>query len=59
MNQNYVIIRKTGLFYNVFDNDAEILHYLLHYKIIDNRVGFPANALHKVKNILEDKKNKL
>ena len=51
----FVTIRKMGLFYNVFDDDALILHYLLHYKIIDNKVGFPSNAINKVINSLEEK----
>ena len=50
-----IIIRKSGLFYEVFDDDAEIFHYLFDYKLINNRVGFPKNAIHKVINILEEK----
>lgn len=34
-------IRKNGLFYEVFNEDAKILHYLFGYKIKDNRVSFP------------------
>ena len=49
-------IRKSGLFYEVFNEDARILHYLFGYKIKDNRVSFPNNALVKVLNILEEKK---
>ncbi len=45
-----------GLFYQVFDDDAFILHYLLDYKVIDRKVGFPNNAINKVINILEAKK---
>ena len=52
----FVTIRKTGLFYQVFDDDALILHFLLNYKIIDSKVGFPSNALNKVVNVLEEKK---
>lgn len=55
-NENYLIIRKVGLFYNAFDDDAIILNYLLDYKIINGRCGFPENAVNKVINILEDKK---
>ena len=50
-----VVIRKSGLFYEVFDNDAEIFHYLFNYKIVNHRVGFPNNAINKVINILENK----
>lgn len=49
-------IRKNGLFYNVFDEDAIILHYLVGYKIKDKRVSFPNNALAKVLNMLDEKK---
>ena len=49
-------IRKNGLFYNVFDEDAIILYYLFGYKIIDKRVSFPNNALAKVLNMLDEKK---
>ena len=52
----FVTIRKVGLFYQVFDDDAFLLHYLLDYKVIDCKVGFPNNALNKVINILEAKK---
>mgnify|MGYP005793583383 CR=1 FL=1 len=52
----FVTIRKMGLFYQVFDDDALILHYLLDYRVIDKKVGFPSNALNKVINILEEKK---
>lgn len=48
-------IRKSGLFYEVFNEDAKILHYLFEYKIKDNRASFPNNALVKVLNILEEK----
>lgn len=51
----FVTIRKVGLFYQVFDDDALILHFLLTYKIIDSKVGFPSNALNKVVNVLDDK----
>jgi hypothetical protein len=49
-------IRKLGLFYNSFDDDAKIMNYLFGYQIKDNRIGFPLNALNKVINTLEDKK---
>jgi len=32
----------------LFDDDAFLLHYLFNYKIIDDRVGFPENALNKI-----------
>lgn len=50
-----IIFRKSGNFYSVFDDDATILHFLLNYKIKDNRVGFPINSIGKVKAILDEK----
>lgn len=47
-----VVLIKNGKFYVTFDNDALILHHLLDYKIINNRVGFPENALSHVTEIL-------
>ena len=51
-----VVIRKSGGFYNVFDNDAIVVSYLTGYKITDGRCGFPLNSLNKVINLLEDNK---
>lgn len=51
---NIITLRKSGGFYICFDNDAIILSYLLDYKIINSKVGFPINALNKVLNILEN-----
>ena len=50
---NFVVIRRMGGFYNVFDDDAIVLNYLCDYKVKDNRCGFPISALNKVINILE------
>lgn len=52
----FLSIYKNGLFFNVFGDDASILHYLLNYRVISNKVGFPTNALNKVVNTLEEKK---
>ena len=49
-------LRKNGLFYDVFNEETIILHFLFGYKIKDNRVSFPNNALTKVLNMLEEKK---
>ena len=54
--KRFLTIRKNALFYDVYDDDAIILNYLLGYKNINGRVGFPINAISKVINILEDKK---
>lgn len=51
-----VVIRKSGGFYNVFDDDAIIISYLTGYKITDGRCGFPLNSLNKVTNLLDDNK---
>ena len=51
-----MVIRKSALFYEVYEDDAEILSFLLGYKYVKGRVGFPTNAINKVVNILEDKK---
>lgn len=45
-------IRKNGLFYDVFNEDVIILHYLFGYKIKDNRVSFPNNALFMSLNVV-------
>ena len=55
MVKNIITIRKEGLFYSVFDDDALIFNYLFGYKIINNRCGFPENAFNKVVNILYEK----
>ena len=54
--KRFLTLRKNALFYEVYDDDAVILNYLLGYKNIKGRVGFPINAFAKVINILEDKK---
>ena len=42
-NTDKLVIVKSGIFYVAYDEDAKILNYLLNYKIINNRVGFPLN----------------
>lgn len=54
MNKNYIAIRKSGKFYNVFDDDALIFNYLFNYNIINYKAGFPESAYQKVINKLED-----
>ena len=49
-----VILRKNGGFYSAYGDDAYILYYLLNYKIIGDKVGFPKSAFNKVINLLED-----
>ena len=47
-------IPKSGLFYETFDEDALIMHYLFNYKLIDERVSFPTNSLAKILNTLNE-----
>ena len=54
-SNNYITLRRTGGFYQVFDNDALIVSYLFNYKINNYKVGFPVSAYNKVINTLEDK----
>ena len=42
-NTDKLVIVKSGIFYVAYDEDAKILNYILNYKIINNRVGFPLN----------------
>lgn len=49
-----VVIRRSGGFYYVFDDDAMIVSYLTNYKISGDKCGFPLNSLSKVTNLLED-----
>lgn len=48
----YLIFIKKGNFYYCYKEDAYIIHYLLNYKLIDNAVAFPLNAINKVLNIV-------
>ena len=50
----YVVIRKAGGFYNVFDDDAIIISCLTGYKVVGGRCGFPINSLSKVTNLLDN-----
>ena len=53
---NEVKLRKSGTFYNVFDEDIYILYYLFGYSIKDNKCGFPISALDKVIDKLDELK---
>lgn len=55
MTNNVLILRKSGNFYQAFDDDAYLLWYLCGYKINNRKVGFPLSALTKVLNILEER----
>lgn len=54
-NKCYISLYKSGTFFNAYGDDAVILHLLLGYKYlsIKKSAGFPANALPKVKSVLE------
>lgn len=54
MSNKKVVLRQVGKFVNVFDDDAVIISYLLNYKLVNDKVGFPMNALNKVVNTLEE-----
>ena len=41
---NVVKLRKSGTFYNTFDDDCYILYYLFGYGINNMKVGFPKSA---------------
>ena len=53
--ENIIKLSKKGGFYYVYKNDCYIIYYLLHYKILNNKLGFPVSAISKVTNILENK----
>ena len=49
---------KSGNFYNAFNDDGIILHFLLGYKYVNYKKcgGFPASAYQKVTQKLENEK---
>jgi len=51
-----VVIRRSGGFYNVFEDDAIIVSYITGYKIVGGRCGFPLKSLGKIVNLLDDNK---
>ena len=54
--KNYVLISKgTGKFYNVYEDDAFIISFIMDYKVLPGiKCGFPDNALSKVIKNLDD-----
>ena len=51
------LVKEIGKFYNVYNDDAIIISYLMGYKVRENKTcGFSDNALNEVINKLEDKK---
>ncbi len=59
--KEYVVLLKSGIFYECFNDDISIMYSLFSYKIKNNGnnyvVGFPSSSLTKVLNTLE--KNKI
>lgn len=49
-----VVLLKSGMFYLTFCQDAYLIHSLLGYKIINDKVGFPVDSATKVKEKLSD-----
>ena len=58
MKENKISIYKIGKFYNAYNDDGIILHYLFGYKYTNYKrsVGFPESAINKVKTKLEELK---
>ena len=56
--KEYVVLLKSGIFYECFNDDISIMYSLFHYKIKNNSnnyvVGFPSNSLSKICKVLED-----
>ena len=53
---NKIKLRKSGTFYNVYDDDCYIFYSFFHYQIKNQKIGFPKSALAKVINKLEENK---
>ena len=54
--KEYVEIKRQGIFYNVYGEDAYIITNFTDYKITNGRSGFPLNSIDKVKEILDKNK---
>lgn len=58
--KEYVVLVKSGIFYECFNDDISVMYSLFLYKIKSNGsnyvVGFPSSSLSKVLNILEENK---
>ena len=56
-NSNMLLIYKVGIFYEVYNEDAYILHYLTKYNIKKfkryHRVGFPLSRLNSIIKLLD------
>ena len=58
MKNNKINLYKLGNFYNAYNDDGIILHFLFGYRYIDYKksTGFPQSALTKIKTKLEMEK---
>ena len=57
---DYVVMIRIGTFYEVYNDDANIISYLFKYKIkslssLDRVCGFPIVSINKVRYLLEKK----
>lgn len=55
LNNNSVIILKSGSFYATFDNDATILNDIFSYQIVNGKIGFPLASRDKVIQELQNR----
>ena len=59
VHPDFVLLIKSGTFYEILENDAYVLSNISGYKIVDKTnyqlCGFPSNVLAKVTNKLEQK----
>lgn len=55
-NLQSIILIKSGNFYITINDDSLIMKELFNYQIIKGKVGFPINAIEKVKNKLNNLK---
>ena len=53
MYKDYIVFVKSGNFWNVFFEDALIIHDITGYKISHNKLGFPSKVLNKVSEELK------
>ena len=52
----FLVLNSNGLFYETYNEDAMIIHFLFGYKINKKKASFPISSKNKVINILENKK---
>ena len=47
-NNKHLLFIKSGMFYNAFDEDANIINLIFEYKISNNKIGLPVIIINKV-----------